>query len=180
MARLVHKATDRLSAEAQRAMAAGFASKLTYAQIAANLRTLGEKVSERTIARRGAEWQADQERRQAGREQISNLLEAMREGNWESGEMVRALATQALMDAPGDFAGSDPVKVQRLNLRAQELKQKQQALDLRAREIALDERRVALLQEKERRMTEALTADKGEQLPAEERLKRAMEAWGLK
>ncbi len=180
MARRVHTKAEKLSAEAHRLMLAGFREGKTYAAIARDLAEIGEPVPERTIGREGARWRAEQSRRGRAKEQAMAMLEAMRDGNWESSEMLRAIATDWLLANPDVYAGIDPVKLQSQNLYAEELRLKREKLAIQARQVAVDEKRLALLEDRERRMTAALTADKGEQLTAEERLKRAMEAWGLK
>jgi hypothetical protein len=179
MARLAHKSTDRLSPEAVRLMIAGFRARKTYAAIARDLAEIGVTVPERTIARRGAEWQAEERRRQQTREWAEALVEAAKSSP-EASSVVKALATDALLSEPDAFTGADAVKVQRLNLRAQELELKREDLEIRRRQVVIDEKRLALLEERERRMTAALTEEKGEQLSAEERLRRAKEAWGIK
>ena len=57
-------------------------------------------IAPRTIARRAAEFRAEQSRRQTAREQVADLVQAMRENDFTSAEMIQALATQALIDDP--------------------------------------------------------------------------------
>lgn len=175
----MHKSTDALGEVAMRLMMAGFRGGKTYTAIARDLAEIGVEVPERTIARRGLEWRAEEARRQAARDQVKAIVAAAKHSP-DASEILRALATDALMTEAEAFQQADPVKVQRLNLKAEELRIKREDLKIRERAVASEETRVRLLEEKERRMTAALTEDKGEHLTAEERLKRAMEAWGLK
>lgn len=63
--RLVHKATDNLPPEAWSIMIEGFKNKRRYRLIAIALARAGFHICERTIARRGSEWRAEQLRREA-------------------------------------------------------------------------------------------------------------------
>ena len=174
MPRLVHKATDNLSAEARRMMVAGFRSKMTYRAIARQIAgDTGEKVSERTVARRGNEWRAEQSRRRAAREQMQALVDAMKKGEWSAAEMIQALATDALMQNPDALTNADPLRVQAQNLRAEELRLKREELELRKRTVTLDEKKAGAMLERERRAVEAAEelqekAGRGEQLTGED------------
>jgi hypothetical protein len=61
--RLVHKVTDALPPAAWDIIVSGFRHKKMYRQIAIELGRAGFHVSERTIARRAAEWRAELVRR---------------------------------------------------------------------------------------------------------------------
>jgi len=183
MARRVHKSTDSLSAEALRVMSEGFHAGKTYAAIARDLAEMGVTVPERTIARRGQEWAHEARRRQAAREYVADLVEAAK-ANPEASAVLGALATDALMSEPDTFTASDPVKVQRLNLKAEELRLKREEMAIRERQVAIDEKRIGLLVDREQRAIQAASelaekAQRGESLTAED-MDRIREIYGLK
>ncbi len=184
MPRLVHKATDSLSAEARRIMMAGFRAKSPYRAIARQIgEETGEEVPERTVARRGKEWRGEQSRRRAAREQMQALVDAMKAGEWSAAEMIQALATDALMMNPEALTNADPLKVQAQNLRAEELRIKREEMELRTRQVAMDERKVEVLLGRERKAAQAADelkdkAGRGEQLTVED-LERIRSIYGL-
>jgi hypothetical protein len=179
MARRTHKSTDKLSAEARRVMFAGFASGMTYAAIAEQLWSMGVKIPERTVARRGAEWHEEQERRKAAREQVAAIMEAMKEGRWESSEILRALATDALLNDPEAFAGADPMKVQDRNLAAEDLRLKREKLELQKAKHDLNVAKFRALQEREQRAIAALEKPADRMTP-EDRLREIRAIYGIK
>lgn len=180
---MVHKATDELPPEAWRVMTAGFRAKKTYRAIAFDLAAIGFEVPERTIGRRAVEWRAEEARREAVREQVKALVDAMQEGKWESAEMIRALATEALMQNPDAFAQADPLKVQRQNLQAEEIRLRRDALALKRAEHELDLARFEALQRREDQAKDAADelaekAGRGEKLTAED-IDRIRSIYGL-
>lgn len=182
--RLTHKATDVLSAEAHRIISAGFRGKSTYSAIAKQLAAIGVNVPERTIARRGVEWREEESRRRAAREQMTALVEAMKEGNWSAAEMIQALATDALMMNPDALTGADPLKVQAQNLKAEELRIKRSEMELRRRVVELDEKRLTAALDKEQKTLQAAQdlerkAERGEQISPED-IRRIRDIYGLK
>ncbi|MEN6601772.1 MAG: hypothetical protein ABFD86_05095 [Bryobacteraceae bacterium] len=179
MPRAIHKSTDQLPPEALRIMAAGFAAKLTVRAIAFRLAEIGLQVPERTIARRGEEWRAEQARRQAAREQVADLVAAMKAENWESAEMLRALATDSLMRDPEAYTAADPVKLQSQNLYAEELRIKREALELKKQRHELDVQKFRAMQDRERRAAAALEKPESELTP-EQRLREIQEIYGIK
>ncbi len=179
MPRLVHKATDGLSAEAQRVMIGGFRARKTYAAIARDLVEIGEEVQERTIARRAAEWRQSQERRENARLYVHDLVGAMKAQDVTAAEMVQALATDALLADPEAFTSGDPETVQRQNLKAEELRIKRAEMETRRRALELDERRFTALQEREQKARDlAAESEQREMTPGEMRAK-IREIYGL-
>ena len=183
MARRVHKSTDALDADVMQRMKAGFHAGKTYAAIARDLADIGVEVPERTIARRGQEWEEQRRRRQAAREYVTDLVAAAA-ANPEASAVLGALATDALMSEPETFTGADPLKVQRLNLRAEELRLKREELEIRKRATTIDEQRMTLMLDREKRAV--LTADelaakagRGEALTADD-MNRIREIYGLR
>jgi hypothetical protein len=171
--------TDRLSASGQQVMLAGFAAHTPAAMIAAQIKAAtGEKVSTRTVARRKSDWEAEQRRRQAAREQMEDLLSAMHKGDHTASEMVNALAIEALMRDPEGFIADDPIKVQRVSVQAEKVRLERDKLTLAQRQHALDEKRFELLQSREQRAVAALKDD-GETLTPEQRVQRIREIYGL-
>jgi hypothetical protein len=179
MPRLVHKATDGLSAEAQRVLAGGFRGKKTYRAIAADLSEIGETVPARTIARRAVEWRRDQARRGAAREQVQDLVAAMKANDLSAAEMVQALAMQALMDDPESFASSDPLKVQFQGVMAEEVRLKKRKQELAERKLTLDERRLRIIEEREVRVKATLEKPE-ETMTPEQRLREIQAIYGIK
>jgi hypothetical protein len=179
MARRSHKSTDGLSAEAWRVMVAGFRGGKTYKAIQRDLDAMGEAVTLRVVESRGKEWEGEQRRRKAARETIQDLVAELKAGNVTAVEMVSALASDALMMEPGRFQGADAVKVQRLNMQAAAVKVRQDELRVKEREIALNEKRLELLEEREKRAT-AVAAEEDEKISPEERIRRIREIYGLK
>ena len=178
MARLVHKTTDGLSEEAQRVMRAGFHAKKTYAAVARDLKEIGVEVNERTIARRGQEWGEERRRRQAARDYVSDLVAAAAE-NPEASQVLGALATDALIADPDGFKAGDPIKVQRLNLRAEELRLKRDELEIKKRLVSTVETRLGLLEARELRAKAALEKTDAEMTP-EQRVREIEAIYGIK
>lgn len=81
--RLVHRATDALSAQAERLMEEGFNSRLSAREIASQLRAIGTAVAERTISRRAAEWRAERLRAAALR-QLGNCAPSI----WDVADLL--------------------------------------------------------------------------------------------
>src|SRR6266581_4284498 len=104
-------------------MIACFREKLPAAMIVARIAAeTGETVAERTVARRKAEWEAEQKRRRAGREQMEDLLAAARAGDSTASEMVNALAIEQLMRDPEGTLSVDPVELQRTSIAAERVR----------------------------------------------------------
>jgi hypothetical protein len=153
------RVTDQLSSEAQRVMVACFRSKLAAAMTAAKIKAeTGEAVSDRTIGRRKSEWEAEQLRRQAGREQMEDMLAAVREGNRTASEMVNALALDALMRDPDGFASLNPIDVQRTSIAAEKVRLQREQVELKKRQLALDEAKFELMKQREAKAIETAAA----------------------
>lgn len=156
MARAGHfarKATDSLPAECWDLMKAGFRDKKTSTEIAREIEsTVGVRIHPRTIGRRALEWREEMGRRQAKKEEMQALVAAMDEGDLTASGVIKALALQALLDDPSAFGSQNPLKVQSQNLRAEELMIKRDTLKLKEREVAVNEGRLRLLQEREQRV----------------------------
>lgn len=173
------RVAQELSPEAHRVMVRGLREGLTSRMIAGRIaQECGEKVSERTVARRAAEWRADQARLRGKQEDVAALVAAMKQQDFTAEEMISALALQALMADPEKFAAADVMDVQDRNLAAREVAIKQQKLELQSRQVALQERRVKLLEERERRAMAALE-EKDETMTPEDRVRRIREIYGL-
>jgi uncharacterized FAD-dependent dehydrogenase len=171
--------TDELTAEALQAMLYGFSKHLAASLIAKQVKALtGEDVSERTIARRKSEWEAEQRRLKEKREYMEVLLAAGRAGDYTASEMVNALAVEALMRDPDGFSALNPIDVQRTSIQAEKVRLQRGKLALAQRQQDLDEKRFALLQSREQRAVAALKDD-GETLTPEQRVQRIREIYGL-
>jgi hypothetical protein len=182
MSRAVHKSTDQLPPEAHRVMAAGFLQNLTVKAIAARLADIGLNVPERTIARRGAEWRAEQARVQSAREYVHHLVDAMKDQP-DGSAILQALAVDQLLSDPDAWAKQDPMKVQSQNLVAEELRLKREKLDVQKQRLELDRQRFRTMQEREQRAiktTDELKAktERGEKLTPED-IDRIREVYGL-
>jgi hypothetical protein len=148
--------TDQLSPEATHLMAVGFRSKTPSAQLVMQIRNAtGEVVSERTMARRKQEFEAEQQRRQSGREQMEDLLSAMRAGDATASEMVNALAMESLMRDPDGFAMLNPIDVQRTSIQAEKVRLQREKLELQKRQMALDEQKFELLKQQREQVLKA-------------------------
>lgn len=175
----IAKITDELSPEARIAMADGFAQQWPAARIAqAVLDATGERIAERTVQRRAAEWRMAAERRKLARERMDDLVAAMKGGGMEASEMIQALAMDRLVENPEALTGGDPLRVQTLSLQAEELRLKRRQIEVRERAIAVEEKRFGMLEAREARALAALE-DKGETMTADERVQRIREIYGL-
>lgn len=172
MARFTHKATDGLSAECQRALVAGFRAKLTYAEVTRQLRGLGAEISERAVARAGAEWREEEDRRQAACEQMRALIGAMKAEDMNAAEIVHALGVQALLDDPEEGRKRDPLEAEKLRIQ-------RETLEVRKRQVELAEKKLAAMVEREARAA-AVVADEDEKITPEERVRRIREIYGIR
>jgi hypothetical protein len=179
MSRLVHTATDGLSAEAQRVMAAGFRARKTYRAIVRDLVEIGVKVPERTVARRGVEWRGAQARREAAREQVQDLVAAMKDQNFNAAEMLQALATDALLADPQAWAGQDPMRVQGQNLKAEELRLKREEVELRRRAHELNAKKFDALERREQQARELAAESERRDMTPEEMRAKIRDIYGL-
>jgi hypothetical protein len=131
-------------------MVACFREKLPASMTAARiLAETGETVAERTIGRRKAEWTAAQNRRQAGRERMEDLLLAMESGNRTASEMVNALAMEALMNDPDGFSVMNPIEVQKTSIAAERVRLQRERMELQKRQVALEEAKFELMKQRE-------------------------------
>jgi hypothetical protein len=176
--------TDSLSSAAQELMLVCFRQKLSAAMTAAKIKAeTGEDVAERTIGRRKSEWEANEKRRKSAREQMQDLLDAMRGGNHTASEMVNALAIESLMRDPEGFIDSDPIRMQRTSLLAEQVRLKRDQLDLKKREVALNEAKFDLLKrQKDQAIAEVEALEKkaaaGESISTEG-LKKIRDIYGI-
>lgn len=176
----ISKVTDGWSDEARQILADGALKGYTAVRVTqAILDATGEAVAERTVSRRMAELREAAEMRAAAKDRAVDLVEAMKAGNVTASEYVQALAMRALELEPDEFTGSDPVKVQRLAMKGEELRLKREAQALKARELAIDEAKLAMLQARESRALAALTEDGPETITPAMRLEKVREIMGL-
>ena len=160
-------------------MARGFASGWAAYKIAqAVVDETGEEVAERTVARRAAEWRAEMARRKSARERMTDLVEAMKAGNMDASEMIQALAMDHLAENPDALTDSDPVEVQGLALSAEKVRLKRREMDLRERAIAVNEKKLALLEDREKRAVAALAGGE-ETMSPEDRIREIKGIYGL-
>lgn len=170
----------QISPEAQRVMVAGFRERKPASVIALLVREgTGERVTVRTIERRAAAWRAEQVRRQTAREQMEDLVAAMKQNDATAAEMIQALATDALMLAPGAWLQADPVKIQAQNLYAEEIRLKREKLDVQRRAVEVQERRLKLLEEKQRAADAALSVLEKKADISPEDVRKVREIYGL-
>ncbi len=164
-------------------MIEGFRQKLTARMIAWRIaQATGEKVAERTISRRMAEWYSEQARRQAAKEQMLAIMDAADAGNHDAAAMIRALAMDQMMSDPQALT-AEPLRLSSQALRAEELRLKREEMEIRRRAIELDEKKFAAMQEKQRQVEAALAAEEekacaGGQVTAED-LRKIRELYGL-
>jgi hypothetical protein len=185
MPKFAHKATDHLSEAAWQIILAGFAAAKTYRAIVAEVKQkTGERVAERTLARRAVEWRREEARRAAAREHARNLVAAVKENNLAAPEILVAMATDQLLMDPDSFRKADPIDIQRTNLEAEKLRIKREELEVKKRQVAIDEQKLALIKDRQAKLaaeTERLEekAAKGEQLTTEEIARIRQQVYGL-
>ena len=159
-------------------MLRGFAAGWTAARIVnAVADATGEVISERTVARRAAEWREESAERRAKREHIAALVDAMRASGMDGEEMVKALAMDQIEQHPEMLTGADPIALQGLSLAAEKVRLKKRELDIRERVVAIDEKKLALLAEREERAKAALVGE--EAMSPEERINEIRRIYGL-
>jgi len=168
--------SDRAKQILAECAAAGNTAAYTTERIATEA---GDEVAERTVSRRLAELRQAAEVRRAARERMEDLVAALKSGNGSAAEYIQALAMRALELEPDALTAADPVQVQRLSLKGEELRLKRDAMEIKARQVRLDEQRLELLVEREKRAIAVLEEGKGETVTPEERLARARALYGL-
>lgn len=165
-----------ISPEAERVMAAGFRERKPAAIVAGLVRqATGETVAPRTISRRAAAWRAAESRRQAARDQMNDLVSAMKANDLTAEEMLRALAVQALLEN-GAALQAQPVDLQMLRI-------EERKVALRERAVENDARRIALLETREKRAVAAADelaakAGRGESISPDD-LQKIRDIYGL-
>lgn len=173
------EAMEALSPEARKVLADGFAAGRPAAAIlSAVADATGEEVALRTVQREAAKYRIVVDRRRLGQERMRDFVEAWRNGSADASEQIFAIAAKALEDDPDMLTNSDPVQLQRLALKAEELRVRREQVAVRGRELALDERRVKLLEEREQRAVAVMNVPDTEITP-EERLVKVREILGL-
>jgi hypothetical protein len=173
------KSIDAIGVAARLLMARGFAEGWSAARIAqAILDQTGEKLAERTVARRAAVWREETGRRKLARERMEDLVGALRKGDTDASEMIQALAMDRLVDNPEALTSADPIAVQGLSLKAEELRLKKRQIEVRERAVAIDEKKMTMLEAREQRAI-ATVLDDREQLTDEQRVERIREIYGL-
>lgn len=165
-----------ISTEAQRIMTAGFREALPAPIIVRKiLEATGERIAERTVARRLSDWKAEQSRVRAAKEQIRALVETMQE-NPEHRDMVVALAQDGLLMDQDALREMDPAKRAALAIQADKLRLKAQELALKQSQHQLDREKFEALQ---RREAAAKAAVQEEALSPAERVAKVREIYGL-
>lgn len=160
-------------------MVQGFAAGRTAAFIAqAVLDATQEAVAVRTVARRAAEWRCEVDRRKLARERMEDLVAAAEKGGIESSGVIRALALEALEANPEALTSAEPLELQGMALKAEMVRIQRLRLEVAARKVAVDEKRVGMLEARERRAVEVL-AETGETVSPEERMRRIREIYGI-
>lgn len=138
-----------------------------------------ETVMERTISRRRQEWKAEADRRKVARERMDDLLAAAEERGLRTSDAIVALARERLEQDPEALTGRDPLKVQGLALLAEEVALKRRQLDLRARTVAIGERKLALYEERETRARAAVSDLAEKKITPEQMTEKIREIYGL-
>jgi hypothetical protein len=95
----------------------------------------------------------------------------------DGSEMIQALACDQLMEHPEALTGADPIELHGLQLKAETIRQKARELDIRARVVAMDERRLGMLEEREKRAVELLRPEAA--MTPEERVDEIRRIYGL-
>lgn len=157
-------------------MLRGFAEGHTALWVAGAIAdATGEVVAERTVARRAAEWRDAREQFDRAKQQYA----AMKAAGLDGVEMLQALAFERLVENPGALTGADPIKFHGLGLEAEKVALKKREMDLRARQIAVAEKKMALLESREARAVAVLEEDNPDITP-EMRVEKVKEILGLR
>jgi hypothetical protein len=173
------RVTDRLSSEAQSILDAGSRSKTPAAIIAVQIKeATGEAVAERTIARRKSEWETAEKTRTERREFAQNLVEAARRGDMRASDVVSAYAMEQMLRDPEGIMALDSIDLQKNAIAGERVLIQRKALELKEREIALNEAKFELLKQQKEQAIAALT-EKSEAITPEDRIRRMREAYGL-
>jgi len=175
------KVTDDLSPTAQLILTRGFAAKKPAAAIVAEVQeATGEEVSERTVSRRAAEWRDALELRRQSRERIHDLVAETKDQGLDPAGIIQAMAREFLENNPEALTSSDPVKFAQLALNSGELELKKRQMSLRENKHGLDERRLKLAEDREKRAIAILEAKQGDKsVSPEEQITRIKEIYGL-
>jgi hypothetical protein len=176
----LRKVTDDLSEEGQRLMRRGFAEGRSAALIVeAIARATREVVAERTVARRRIEWQAEIDRRKRARERMEDLVASLKDSGMATSDTIMALARERLEENPEALAGGDPMELHSMSLKAEEVALKRRQLDIRDREVALDERKAEMLEAREARAREAVGELVEKKITPEQMADKIREVYGL-
>ena len=115
---------------------------------------------------------------------MEDLLAAMRAGDHTASEMVNALAIEQLMRDPDGTLSADPIALQQTSIAAERVRLQAKSMQLKERQIALDEAKFAAMQKREQAAiaaTEELekAAGSGKQVTLAD-LRKIKEIYGLK
>jgi hypothetical protein len=109
---------------------------------------------------------------------MADLVEAMRAGGMDGSEMIQALAIDQLVEHPEALTGADPIALHGMSLKAETVRLKARELEIRARVVAIDEKKLELLEEREKRAVAALAGGE-ETMTPEERINEIRTIYGL-
>jgi hypothetical protein len=176
----LRKVTDDLSDAGQALMRRGFAEGRSAALIVVTVMTAThEVVSERTVARRRIEWQAEVDRRKRARERMEDLVASLKDSGMATSDTIMALARERLEENPEALTGADPIELHGMALKAEEVALKRRQLDIRDREVALDERKAVAMEAREARAREAVGELVEKKITPEQMADKIREVYGL-
>jgi hypothetical protein len=179
MPRLVRK-TDLLSDEAHRIMVCGLEKGTTAKAISEQVKkATGEKIAARSVGRFGTDWRAQREWRRRLRVRLHLIAEEGKRQGQDPSELLIAVACEHLEMNPNCFEDADPLPVQRLGLQAESLQLKHRQVEMQEKRLGLEQRKVELVEERERVIAAMKDKQKGEELSPEERITRVREIYGL-
>jgi hypothetical protein len=173
------RARKELPPDAANIMLAGITAGKDSAAISAEiLAATGEIISGRTIARRASEWRVRCQTREAATEKALAIISAVKKSGVTGDEFIHAQIVEQLMDRPEQIA-ADP----KLALQAGKLKEDRRRNDIRERSLAVDERKVTVLEDREKRARQQIAdllakVKRGGQVTADE-LERLDREYGL-
>jgi len=139
MAKRAHPAEDILTEDARLTLHDGFRRKLTYRAIAAELKSIGQPLPERNIARCYSRWNAEVRRLRMIRENADALVAAALDRKVGAADQVVALVQDGLARNP-----DQPITVEEM-LKAEKLR-----LDREKHELNRDKHDLSVKKDKDR------------------------------
>lgn len=169
MAHRTHFAVEKLSEEGRRLVHDRAGKNWTYEAVVTDLKLItGEELSISSLARYLSSKEARdrieeaiktrirEEVMQSGR-MAESFISAVKDGDFETAEMGRALIQEAIFANRLKLQDADPLQLAKAEQEQQKLDLKRQELALRTREIEFNERKLAQLEAKQKAIEEKVS-----------------------